>query len=262
MPEMKSLTINGTKYDIVDEVARNALPKNWELLQIYDSAGTYTFSITSEMRNKYSKIGACIIGAGGQGGPVLTGGDMPCYYHGGNSGDLVNVTFNVLELPDEVPVVVGAGGTGVTGSYGTTRSADGEDSSFNGVTAEGGGGGYSAANNYSRGANEILTKGGQSSSKNSTGVTAVGGTTIVSYSSSSTTIYFKAWGKHDIPVKNDFDMEMFPLLTSGRQAQATSAYNTFSLTEQLGTVAEMYGCGGDGGGVAGFDGCVLIYGKE
>lgn len=239
-----------------------AILSGWELLQKYDTAGTYSFAITNETRNKYSEIGACIIGAGGQGGAVLTGGDMPMNYYGGNSGDLVNVAYNTSDLPDAVPVLVGAGGSGFKAGYGTGRSNAGGASSFNGVTADGGAGGFSAANNYSKGANEILQTGGQSSSKSSDGTTPVGGITSVLYSTSYTTIYFKAWGKHDFPVKNDFDNEMFPLLTSGRNAKAASTASNFSLTETLGTVAEMYGCGGDGGGVKGFDGCVLVYGRR
>lgn len=76
-------------------------------------------------------------GAGGQGATVSGCGTR--VGGGGGAGGMIYITGSTLTA-DSYPITIGAGGIGSTGSVGE-YTENGEDSTFNGLTAFGGGGG-------------------------------------------------------------------------------------------------------------------------
>lgn len=123
-----------------------------------DLAQLATFS-TSDVWVKPENLRKAVViilggasGGGRNNASSATGVDIPGL--GGFSGGWTEAEYYPEDLPDECPVVVGAGGVGSStiGAYG----APGVESSFNGVTAGGAG-----ANAYGVGTKDFRIRGGQ-----------------------------------------------------------------------------------------------------
>jgi len=125
---------------------------------------TYSVSDVWHKPPNCRKIVVNIIGGASGGGRAnsSTVSDITNHGLGGFSGGWVELEFNPLDLPDQVPVVVGAGGIGSStdGAYG----AGGQPSSFNGIEA--GGAGPAA---YGTGTKVFRIRGGRGGYRQGTG---------------------------------------------------------------------------------------------
>lgn len=107
--------------------------------RIYSPPGNYTFAKADpfgdgslgDLTVRALRV-ICVGGGGAGGGGASTGAGQASVAAGGSSGSYAESIFTDLTaLPASVPVVVGAGGTGVSGATGN----DGTESSFSGVGA-------------------------------------------------------------------------------------------------------------------------------
>ena len=248
----------------------------WRLLQAYTVAGSYTFTVPEGI----TELGAFVIGGGGAGGLATHVSNKALAATGGGSGR-TNKTVITSPFNSTYPVVVGAGGNGVTGANEGRAGNNGNSSSFNGVTALGGTGGNGTVSDVrihgvtgGQGSSAIVdtyasryiasapSKGRINAASDDYGY--VQGTTYVS------------------DCFNPFDNKFYLIAGGGacRNTNGTSFYETAG-SDDLGlvgasgsvtatpAVGTSYGCGG--GGVAiiaasatsgsGRDGAVLIYGR-
>lgn len=125
---------------------------------------TYSTSSTWTKPPNCRKVVVNIIGGASGGGRGNSSATFSVNNHGlgGFSGGWVELEFNPLDLPDQVQVVVGAGGVGssTNGAYG----APGLASSFNGIEATG-----AAAAGYGQGNKTFRIRGGRGGYKAVTG---------------------------------------------------------------------------------------------
>jgi len=117
----------------------------WILLQAYESAGTFTFTVPDLFNGENYDIGIFIVGGGGSGGAAkaCSGTTNNVAAVGGASGKTRALIMRVTPTSDYA-AVAGAGGAAVetaTSSLSSVNGQNGGTSSFNGETAEGGFGG-------------------------------------------------------------------------------------------------------------------------
>jgi len=97
----------------------------------FTTTGTCTWTAPSDI----STADILLIGGGGGGGGGAFGG-------GGGAGGFVEKLNHTVTSGNNYTVIVGSGGTGGTNSLSNPNAgADGDDSTFDGLTAKGGGGG-------------------------------------------------------------------------------------------------------------------------
>ena len=248
----------------------------WRLLQAYTVAGSYTFTVPEGI----TELGAFVIGGGGAGGLATYVSNNALAATGGGSGR-TNKTVITSPFNSTYPVVVGAGGNGVTGANEGRAGNNGNSSSFNGVTALGGTGGNGTVSGVRiRGAT-----GGQGSSA----ITDTYASNYIASAPSKGRInaasddYGYVQGTTYVSdCFNPFDNKFYLIAGGGacHNTNGTSFYETAG-SDDLGlvgasgsvtatpAVGTSYGCGG--GGVAiiaasatsgsGRDGAVLIYGR-
>lgn len=104
----------------------------------YTTPGTSTWRKPKFARLVWARVQA---GGGAGGGAAATAGGQASAGQGGQGGGYAESLFLAQEVPQEVTVTVGAGGTGVSGSPGN----DGDTSSFGALADAGGGNGGAAA---------------------------------------------------------------------------------------------------------------------
>ena len=248
----------------------------WRLLQAYTVAGSYTFTVPEGI----TELGAFVIGGGGAGGLATYVSNSKLAATGGGSGR-TNKTVITSPFNSTYPVVVGAGGNGVTGASEGRAGNNGNSSSFNGVTALGGTGGNGTVSDVrirgvtgGQGSSAIVdtyasiyiasapSKGRINAASDDYG--CVQGTTYVS------------------DCFNPFDNKFYLIAGGGAclNTNGTSFYETAG-SDDLGlvgasgsvtatpAVGTSYGCGGGGMAIiaasatsgSGRDGAVLIYGR-
>lgn len=116
----------------------------WKLLAEYKTAGAYTFVVPDDV----DELGVLMIGGGGSGGAASGQTNTTlwsAFATGGGSGQFGNIVFRKQDgqftTGEEIPVVVGAGGKGVTIGDGNASGNAGGTSSFKTNTLAGGPGG-------------------------------------------------------------------------------------------------------------------------
>lgn len=138
-----------------DVLIKLAGARQWNLLQSYTTAGTFTWTVPDIHGDGLPcEIGVWMVGGGGSGAAYAVSTTYGYYLSGGASGYARNMTLTVTP-GDEITVVIGAGGAmAVVSSAGTYVAGNaGGSTSFNGVTVLGGNGGtgYSSQNGGANG---------------------------------------------------------------------------------------------------------------
>lgn len=145
----------------------------WQLLQKWETAGTYTFVVPDLIGNGSKfKAGVLVIGSGGSGsvGAISHGTSSYNYYCHGSGGSSGFIVEDIVELTpgQSIQCVVGKGGalSSMTldySEYDAKRSngKDGSFSKFGQLTANGGLGGYCTTQNTD--VESTYKKGGQPS---------------------------------------------------------------------------------------------------
>lgn len=138
----------GSNPQVKDGISR--LP--WHKIREWTTAGSYTWTAPDLFNGRSYRIGVVVIGGGGSGGRRAAGpgSGTTTYTLGGGSGHAR--VFSKLAAPGiSHNLVVGAGGSAVSGSSSASGNGGGT-SSFDSVTAQGGSGGaQNASDNYTKG---------------------------------------------------------------------------------------------------------------
>jgi len=197
---------------------------------------TYSTSTVWTKPANCRKVMAIIIGGASGGG---RGNSSPTFSYnnyglGGFSGGWVELEFNPLDLPDQVQVIVGAGGIGssTNGAYG----APGAASSFNGIEAGG-----ATATGYGTGNKSFRIRGGRGGYRSISGenVTFYPGATggMGSYQEGG-----RGSSQYGVPGENGRGVEI------GQVGMGSGAGGGYVGKDAIFDVGREHGTGGGGGG--------------
>lgn len=104
----------------------------YKLLQKYTTPNTYTWTVPEGI----TKIIAIIVGGGASGDVECRSSDSVAACGGGSGG--INISIQNVQPSQQKNIVVGAGGSSVSYSYGSRGGNAGQSSSFDSVVAVGG----------------------------------------------------------------------------------------------------------------------------
>jgi len=132
----------GLTSDAVPDDALARIPSSlvWKKIAEYKTAGSFIYTVPAGV----TELGVYMEGGGGSGGAAAgITSNYGVRATGGAAGYGKNIILNVTP-GQEIPIVVGAGGTRVSASSNSANGNAGGSTSFNGVVVDGGGGGKSS----------------------------------------------------------------------------------------------------------------------
>ena len=146
----------------------STIPTPWSEIQRYDTAGSFSWVAPDLNNGQPYEVGVFILGGGGSGGSAKYTGsaNTRALATGGGSGYGKCITLTVTPSVS-YPVVVGAGGVGVTTNttaYQQIGGNAGGTSSFNGTTSLGGHGGNASSQSSDGGYTKISGANGATAS--------------------------------------------------------------------------------------------------